>query len=152
MVSFFYFILFFLMFFFWMDLTKSHLILKNHYVRKLILLRYICVNEYSPIRIILKLFSKFRKNVVWPVKAKPKISAKIFVRQTLKDLCTETENSAYFWGFTIDLRKAITLKFSSSKSFPGKKFASPSQNFVNFFQREILPLYKKGNMWKKVIQ
>ena len=126
----FYFILFFfLCFFFWMDLTKSHLILKNQYVRKLILLRYICGNEYSPIRIILKLtflfqlFSKFRKNVVWPVKAKPKISAKIFVRQTLKVLCIETENSAYFWRLHNRFRKSnLSRKFSSSKSFLGKKF------------------------------
>ena len=125
----FYFI-FFYVFFFWMDLTKSHLILKNQYVRKLILLRYICGNEYSPIRIILKLtflfqlFSKFRKNVVWPVKAKPKISAKIFVRQTLKVLCIETENSAYFWRFHNRFWKSNYLikKIFAEQKFPRKKF------------------------------
>ena len=124
----FYFI-FFYVFFFWMDLTKSHLILKNQYVRKLILLRYICGNEYSPIRIILKLtflfqlFSKFRKNVVWPVKAKPKISAKIFVRQTLKVLCIETENSAYFWRLHNRFRKSNYLikEIFVEQKFPRKK-------------------------------
>ena len=119
----------------------------------------ICGNEYLPIRIILKLtvlfqlFSKFRKNVVWPVKAKPKISAKIFVKETLKGLCIETENSAYFWRLHNRIRKSnylITEIFVVQKFF--RNFSSPSQNFVNFFQLTFLPLYKKDNIWKKVIQ
>ena len=101
------------------DLTKSHLILlTNQYVRKLILLRYIC-------RIILKLtllhqvFSKFRENVIWPVKSKPTISAKIFFRETLKGLCIETDNSAYFWRLHDRFRKTNYL---IRENFVGQNF------------------------------
>ena len=83
------------------------LILKNQYVRKLISLGYTCRNEFSFIRIILnslrkltfllQLFSKFRENVIWPVKAKSPIFAKIFFRETLQGLCIETDDSVYFW-------------------------------------------------------
>ena len=55
-----------------------------------ILLQYICGNDFSPIRIIFKLtflfqlFSKFRENVIWPMKAKFTIYAKTLFRETLK--------------------------------------------------------------------
>ena len=68
-------------------LAKSHLILDSIY-EKTLLVWCICRYEFSFIRIILinwwkltflyQLFSKFWENVIWPVKAKSAISAKIF--------------------------------------------------------------------------
>ena len=69
------------------DLAKSHLILKNQYVRKLISLGYICRNEFLNIlrklTLLFQLFSKFWENVIWPMKAKSTGSAKIFFREIL---------------------------------------------------------------------
>ena len=122
------------------DMTKSHLILKNQLMRKPISLGYICRNNFSPIKIILKLtllfqlFSKLRENVIWLMKAKPTISAKMFFRKTLNDLCIETDNSAYFWRFQNKFGKSNCLIKENfvGKNFRREKFSSPSQNFVNF--------------------
>ena len=46
---------------------------------------------------LFQLFSKFRENVIWPMKAKSTISAKIFLRETLWGLYIKTDSSAYFW-------------------------------------------------------
>ena len=88
-------------------LAKSHLILKNQYVRKLISLGYICRYEFSFIRIIwinlwkltflYQLFLKLRENIIWPMIAKSPISVKISFRKALYGLCIEIDNSAYFW-------------------------------------------------------
>ena len=88
-------------------LAKSYLILKNQHVKKLFSLGYIYRYEFSFIRIILinwwkltflyRLFSKFRENVNWPMKAKSAISAKIFFRKTLYGLCIEIDKIVYFW-------------------------------------------------------
>ena len=43
------------------------------------------------------LFSKFRENIIWRMKAKSAISAKTFFRKTHYGLCIEIDNSAYFW-------------------------------------------------------
>ena len=61
-------------------LAKSHLVLNYQYVRKLFSLGYICRYGFSFIKIILinwwkltflyQLFSKFRENVIWSMKAK----------------------------------------------------------------------------------
>ena len=139
-------------------MAKSHLILKNQYVRKLISLRYICRNEFSPIRIILKLtflfqlFPKFRENVIWPVKAKSTLSAKIFFRETLWGFYIEIDNSAYFQRVTTDFGKTITLsgKISWGKTFVGKNFRHLAM-ISSFFSNKNCYLYmKKANIWKKV--
>ena len=46
---------------------------------------------------LFQLFSKFRENAIWPMKAKSTISAKIFFRETLWGLYIKTDSSAYFW-------------------------------------------------------
>ena len=83
----------FFSFFFFMDLAKSHLILKEQYVRKFTSLKYVCRNQFSLIGIILnvsrkltflfQLFLNFRENKVWPMKAKSATFPKIFFRETL---------------------------------------------------------------------
>ena len=125
----------------------------NQYVRKLILLRYIC-RIILKLTFLLQLFSKFRENVTWPVKFKTTISAKIFFRETLKGLCIETDNSAYFWRLHNRFRKSnyLTRENFVGQNFHREKFLSPGQNFVNFLQRKFSPLYKKIDIWKKVIQ
>ena len=85
-----------------MDLSKSHVIFKNQYVRKLVSLKDICRNEFSFIRIVLKLtflfqlFKKFRENIICPMKAKSTISAEIFFRETFSGYSIEIGNSVYF--------------------------------------------------------
>ena len=153
---FFYFIWFIYSLFFFLviftDLAKSHLILlTNQYVRKLILLRYIC-RIILKLTFLLQLFSKFRENVIWPVKSKPTIPAKIFFRETRKGLCIETVNSAYFEGFTIDFGKVITLsgKILLGKTFVGKNvchLAKISYIFSNesFYLLILCKFY--GTLW-----
>ena len=129
-----------------MDLSKSHVIFKNQYVRKLVSLKDICRNEFSFIRIILKLtflfqlFKKFRENIICPMKAKSTISAEIFFRETFSGYSIEIDNCLFFTASQQILEKQLPNR----RKFRRAKF------FVIFLWQKFLPVREKGNIWKKV--
>ena len=128
-----------------MDLSKSHVIFKNQYVRKLVSLKDICRNEFSFIRIVLKLtflfqlFKKFRENIICPMKAKSTISAEIFFRETFSGYSIEIDNSVYF------LRRHN--RFWKSNYLIGENFVG--QNFSSFFSDKNFYLYVKKVTYEK---
>ena len=118
---------------------------KNQYMRKLILLRYICRNVFSPFKITLKLtflfqlFQKFRENVIWPMKAKSTIYAKIFFGEMLSGLYIEIDDSAHFWRRHNIFQKNIYL---SGENFRQTNFCQAKSLFGKIFV--IYPKYKKS--------
>ena len=146
-----------------MDLAKSHLILKNQYMKKFILLRYICRNEFSNLTLTLKLtllfqlFSKFRENVIWPIKAKSMISAKIFFRETPEGFYIEIDNKAYFWRRHNRFRKNYYLignnfvgeNFRHAKFFVRENFHHLAKMSSLFYNENCYLNMKKGNIWKQ---
>ena len=57
----------------------------------------IVFNNWCKFMLVFQSFSEFQKNLIWPIKFKSTISAKIYFRETLQGLCVQIDNTCNFW-------------------------------------------------------
>ena len=106
---------------------------------------------------LFQLFSKFRENVIWPIKAKSMISAKIFFRETLEGFYIEIDNKAYFWRRHNRFRKNYYLignnfvgqNFRHAKFFIRDNFHHLAKISSLFYNKNCYLYMKKGDIWKQ---
>ena len=122
-------------------------------MRKLILLQSSCWDKFSPIRIILKLtfsfqsFSEISRECNFSNESQiHHICENAFQGIALRSLHKNWQQCVFLKA----LQQISEKKLPYLGKFRREKLSSPSQNFVILVLRKFLPLYGKGNIWKKI--